>query len=181
MCVYAKHQRRNKLTNECPGATNSNRTSRLLFPNAHEIHFSDVFSPWQQTGKIKLWSQMFFCASICKETLISQQKPLSLYHWGPEVAASWLTAHWKQIERANNSWRVIASTRSLFLLLAEPLYTPASGCWVCWCVSQVVCRLIFIVFWSATEPLLHLPAMFGLQMVRLPALRRLCARLRFEF
>lgn len=181
MCVYAKHQRRNKLTNECPGATNSNRTSRLLFPNAHEIHFSDVFSPWQQTGKIKLWSQMFFlCFYLQRDSHFTAEAIIPL-PGGPEVAASWLTAHWKQIERANNSWRVIASTRSLFLLLAEPLYTPASGCWVCWCVSQVVCRLIFIVFWSATEPLLHLPAMFGLQMVRLPALRRLCARLRFQF
>lgn len=69
MCVYAKHQRRNKLTNECPGATNSNRTSRLLFPNAHEIHFSDVFSPWQQTGKIKLGSQMFFFVLLSAKRL----------------------------------------------------------------------------------------------------------------
>lgn len=133
---------------------------------------------WQNKTVI---ADVFFCAFICKETLISQQKPLSLYRWGPEVATSWLTAHWKQIERANNSRRVIASTCSLFLLLAEPLYTPALGCWVCWCVSQVFCRLIFIVFRSVTEPLLHLPAMFGLQMVRLPALRRLCARLSFQF
>lgn len=85
MCVYAKHQRRNKLTNECPGATNSNRTSRLLFPNAHEIHFSDVFSPWQQTGKIKLWSQMFFlCFYPQRDSHFTAEAiiPLPMRSWG---------------------------------------------------------------------------------------------------
>lgn len=132
---------------------------------------------WQNKTVI---ADVFLCFYLQRDSHFTAEAIIPL-PGGPEVAASWLTAHWKQIERANNSWRVIASTRSLFLLLAEPLYTPALGCWVCWCVSQVVCRLIFIVFRSVTEPLLHLPAMFGLQMVRLPALRRLCARLRFEF
>lgn len=99
MCVYAKHQRRNKLTNECPGATNSNRTSRLLFPNAHEIHFSDVFSPRQQTGKIKLWSQMFFFVLLSAKRLSFHSRshyPSTGRSWGgSQLIDSSLEADWE--------------------------------------------------------------------------------------